>query len=135
MRYIVVPYIKQIDHAHSCHELNSTKITTTNDQLAKESYTRFYNRKHGALPLTQFEGGESVRVKTDAQKVCSNPTVVVRADTPRSYIVQAPAGSTFRSNRRHLQEIPVPVTERQFVPDVASNGSPAQRLLAVLGFE
>ena len=72
-----------------------------------------------------FERGESVRIKTDAQKVWGNPTVVVRADTPRSYIVQSPDGSTFRRNRRHLQEIPVPVTERQFVPDVASNGSPA----------
>ena len=66
-----------------------------------------------------------MRIKTDAQKVWGNPTVVVRADTPRSYIVQSPDGSTFRRNRRHLQEIPVPVTERQFVPDVASNGSPA----------
>ena len=62
---------------------------------------------------------------TDAQKVWGNPTVVVPADTLRSYIVQSPDGSMFRCNRRHLQEIPVPVTERQFVPDVASNGSPA----------
>ena len=63
------------------------------------------------------------RIKTDAQKVY--PTVVVWADTPRLYILQSPNGSTFRRNRRHLQEIPVPVTERQFVPDVVSNGSPA----------
>ena len=66
-----------------------------------------------------------MRVNTDAQKVWGNPTVVVRADTPRSYIVQSPDGSTFRGKRCHLQEIPVRVTERQFVPDVASNGSPA----------
>ena len=66
-----------------------------------------------------------MRIKTDAQKVWGNPTVVVRADTPRSYIVQSPDGSMFRCNRRHLQEIPVPVTEHQFVPDIASNGSPA----------
>ena len=64
-----------------------------------------------------------MRIKTDAQKVWGNPTVVVRADTPRSYIVQSPDGSTFRHNRHHLQEIPVPVTESQFVPDIASNGS------------
>ena len=37
----------------------------------------------------------------------------------------SPDGSRFRRNRRHLQEIPVPVTKRQFVPDVACNGSPA----------
>ena len=103
----------------------NSDVISENDRLAKESSARFYNRKHGAKPLTQFEGGESVRIKTDAQKVWGNPTVVVRADTPRSYIVQSPDGSTFRRNRRHLQEIPVPVTERQFVPDVASNGSPA----------
>ena len=103
----------------------NSDVISENDRLAKESSTRIYNRKHGAKPLTQFEGGESVRIKTDAQKVWGNPTVVVRADTPRSYIVQSPDGSMFRRNRRHLQEIPVPVTECQFVPDVASNGSPA----------
>ena len=102
----------------------NSDIISENDQLVKESYTRFYNRKHGAKPLTQFKGGESVRIKTDAQKVWGNPTVVVRVDTPRSYIVQSPNGSTFRRNRRQLQEIPVPVTERQSVPDVVSNGSP-----------
>ena len=94
----------------------NSDVISENDRLAKESSTRFYNRKHGAKPLTQFEEGESVRIKTDAQKVWGNPTVVVRADTPRSYIVQSPDGSMFRRNRRHLQEIPVPVTERQFVP-------------------
>ena len=66
-----------------------------------------------------------MHVKTDAQKVWGNPTIVVLADMPRSYIVQLPDGSTFRHNQRHLQEIPVPVTERQFVPDVISNASPA----------
>ena len=66
-----------------------------------------------------------MHLKTNAQKVWGNPTVVVQADTPRSYIVQLPDGSTFRRNRQHLQEIPVPVTERQFVLDVVSNGSPA----------
>ena len=103
----------------------NSDVISENNQLGKESYTRFYNRKHVAKPLTQFEGGESVRVKTDAQKVLGYPTVVVWADTPRSYIVESPDGSTFRRNLRHLQEIPVPVTERQSVPDVLSNGSPA----------
>ena len=87
----------------------NSDVISENGRLAKESSTQFYNRKHGAKPLTQFEGGESVRIKNDAQKVWANPTVVVRADTPRSYIVQSPDGSTFRHNRRHLQEIPVPV--------------------------
>ena len=66
-----------------------------------------------------------MRIKIDAHRVWCNLTVVVLADTLRSYIVQAPDGSTFRRNLRHLHEIAVPVTERQFVPDVMSNGSPA----------
>ena len=103
----------------------NSNVLSENDQLTKESYTRFYNRKHGAKPLTQCEGGESVREKNDAQKVWGKPIVVVRADTPRSYIVQSPDGSTLRRNRRHLQEIPVSFTQRQSVPDVVSNGSPA----------
>ena len=103
-------------------------VISENDRLSIESSTRFYNRKHSAKPLTQFEGGESVRIKTDAQKVWGYPTVVVRADTPRSYIIQSPDGSTFRRNQRHLQEIPVPVTQRQSVPDIVSNGSPAPHM-------
>ena len=102
----------------------NSDVISENDRLAKESYTRFYNRKHGAKPLTQFEGGESVRIKIDAQKVWGNPTVVVRADTPRSYIVQSPDGPMFRRKRHHLQEIPVPITERQFVPDIVFSSAP-----------
>ena len=78
----------------------NSDVISENDRLAKESYTPFYNQKHGAKPLTQFEGGESMRIKTDAQKVWGNPTVIVRADTPRSYIVQvlrsAATGVTYR---------------------------------------
>ena len=69
-----------------------------------------------------------MRVKNDVQKVWGNPTVVVQADTPRSCIIQSPNGSTFRPNLRHLQKIPVPVTVRQFVPDLVSNGSPAPHM-------
>ena len=66
-----------------------------------------------------------MRVKTDAQKVWGNPTVVVRAGMPRSFIVQSPDGSTFERNQHHLQEIAVLVTERQSVLDVVSNDYPA----------
>ena len=68
----------------------NSDVISENDRFAKESYTRFYNRKHGAKPLTKFERGESMRIKNDAQKVWGNPTVVVRADTPRSYIDSRP---------------------------------------------
>ena len=68
-------------------------------------YSRFYNRKHGAKPLTQFEGGESVHIKTDKQKVWGNPTVVVRAGMPivyctfarRFYVQTQPASPTGNS--------------------------------------
>ena len=40
----------------------NSDVISENERLAKESYTQFYNRKHGAKPLTQFEGGESLRV-------------------------------------------------------------------------
>ena len=106
----------------------NSDVISENDRLTKESYTQFYNRKHGAKLLTQFKGGESVHIKTYAQKVWSNPTVVVGADTPWSYIVQSPDGSMFRHNRRPLQEVPLPVTKRQFVPDVLSNGSPVPHM-------
>ena len=69
-----------------------------------------------------------MRIKNDSPKVWGNLTIVVRADTPRSYIGQSSDGSMFRRNRRHLQEIPVPVTERQFLPGVVSNGSPAPHM-------
>ena len=68
----------------------NSDVISENERLAKESSTRFYNRKHGAKPLTQFEGGESVRIKTDAQKVWGNPTVVVRADTPHLTVLHIP---------------------------------------------
>ena len=44
----------------------NSDVISENDRLAKESSTRFYNRKHGEKPLTQFEGGESVCIKTES---------------------------------------------------------------------
>ena len=49
----------------------------------------------------------------------------IKTDAQKLYIIQSPDGSTFRRNRCHLQEILVPVTKRQFVPDTVSNSSPA----------
>ena len=85
-------------------------VISENDRLAKESSTRFYNRKHSAKLLTQFEGGESVRIKTDAQKVWGNPTVVVRADTPRTISYSRPtvllSDATGVTYRKFLYPLP-----------------------------
>ena len=88
----------------------NSDVISDNDRLAKVSSTRFYNRKHGAKPLTQFEGGESVRIKTDAQKDWGNPTVVVRADTPRSFAYSHPtvlcSDATVVTYRKFLYPLP-----------------------------
>ena len=41
------------------------------------------------------------------------------------YTIQLPNHSMVRYNQRHPQEIPVPVTDSQFVSDVLSKLSPA----------
>ena len=84
----------------------SVSLNATRVNWVWPSATPHGQEKNGAKLLTQFEGGESVHVKNDAQKVWGNPTVVVRL-----YVVLSPDGSTFRRNRRHLQEITVPATE------------------------
>ena len=73
---LIIPRCLRADILQKIHE-----VAKFQRRFAKESYTRFYNQKHGAKPLTQFEGEERVCIKTDAQKVWGNPTVVVRADT------------------------------------------------------
>ena len=66
MRYIVVPYIKQIDHAHSCHELNSTKITTTSDHSLIQTLTNDRDRDRSLI--TGRGGGGVPSLATRIQK-------------------------------------------------------------------
>ena len=75
-----------------------------NDNKAKLSYARHYDRRHGARSLPSLLPGDEVRVKTPQQSNWSQKGVVsARADTPRSFVVQTPSGGVYRRNRRHLQ--------------------------------
>ena len=75
-----------------------------NDNKAKLSYTRHYDRRHGARSLPSLSPSDEVRVKTPQQSDWSQKGVVsTPADTPRSFVVQTPSGGVYRRNRRHLQ--------------------------------
>ena len=75
-----------------------------NDNKAKLSYARHYDRRHGARSLPSLSPGDEVRVKTPQQSDWSQKGVVsTPADTPRSFVVQTPSGGVYRRNRRHLQ--------------------------------
>ena len=75
-----------------------------NDNKAKLSYARHYDRRHGARLLPSLSPGDEVRVKTPQQSDWSQKGMVsTPADTPRSFVVQTPSGGVYRRNRRHLQ--------------------------------
>ena len=75
-----------------------------NDNKAKLSYARHYDRRHGVRSLPSLLPGDEVRVKTPQQSDWSQKGVVsTPADTPRSFVVLTPAGGVYRRNRRHLQ--------------------------------
>ena len=75
-----------------------------NDNKARLSYARHYDRRHGARSLPPLSPGDEVRVKTTQQSDWSQKCVVsTPADTPRSFVVQIPSGGVYRRNRRHLQ--------------------------------
>ena len=75
-----------------------------NENKAKLSYARHYDRRHGARSLPSLSPGDEVRVKTPQPSDWSQKGVVsTPADTPRSFVVQTPSGGVYRRNRRHLQ--------------------------------
>jgi hypothetical protein len=71
--------------------------------MAKESYSRQYNRHHGARPLAPLLPGDVVKIKTDDKNWSNQGVVTGQANTHRSYKVNTPSG-TYRRNRRHLQQ-------------------------------
>ncbi|RLJ22866.1 hypothetical protein DJ031_00095 [bacterium endosymbiont of Escarpia laminata] len=78
-----------------------------NDERAKATYTRDYNKRNGARELRELQPGDKVRVKTATDDKWSNPaTVTSRAGYPRSYIVEAENGGVYRRNRQHLLKVP-----------------------------
>jgi hypothetical protein len=96
-----------------------------NDNEAKTSYAYYYDKKHGARPLTTLSPGEMVRVKTDDCKTWSSPReVVVEHSSPRSYWVKNDQGKVQRRNRCQLQVIPdSPKTNGQSVNEPVKESS------------
>lgn len=77
------------------------------DSRAKESYERFYNRRHGVHPLPALSNGQTVRVRLDGEKEWKTPAEVVgKSAEPRSYLVKLDNGTVVRRNRMHLQALP-----------------------------
>ena len=69
----------------------------------KESQKQEYDRRHGVHNLSPLPRDSEVWITSSDQPT---PGVVVRpADTPRSYIVDTPAGQV-RRNRQHLNRVP-----------------------------
>jgi hypothetical protein len=74
------------------------------DARYKERYKSCYDRRHNAHPLAELKPGDSVRIKTDKEKLWRTQGTVQEADPKsRSYIVETPRGS-YRRNRRYLQK-------------------------------
>lgn len=75
------------------------------DSTYKEYARMYYDKGHGASPLTELQPGDSVRIKTDKDKVWSSTGTVQCNLGDRSYLVNTPQGNTFRRNRRFLQRV------------------------------
>lgn len=74
------------------------------DQRYKERYKSGYDRRHNVRPLAELKPGDSVRIKTDKDKLWLTQGTVQEGDPKtRSYIIETPRGS-YRRNRRHLQK-------------------------------
>ena len=104
-----------------------------NDETAKATYTRDYNKRNGARELTELQPGDKVRMKTATDDKWSDPaTVTSRAAYPRSYIVEAENGGVYRRNRQHLLKVPHDNAIDASTPDV-SVSSDAQETPATPG--
>ena len=77
-----------------------------NDHKAKENYKHYYDKRHGAVPLSTLNPGDQVLIKTDSEKKWNNPGQVVAADKDkRTYLINTPSG-VLRRNRKHIQKLP-----------------------------
>ena len=82
---------------------------TDRDIAAKEKQKLFYDRRHGAQPLSTLQPGDPVLVRSDeGRKWRQEPAEVVSQVAPRSFLLQH-NGRQLRRNRRHLLRCPAPV--------------------------
>uniref|UniRef100_A0A3Q0S4A5 Integrase catalytic domain-containing protein n=1 Tax=Amphilophus citrinellus TaxID=61819 RepID=A0A3Q0S4A5_AMPCI len=91
--------------------LMGRKIRTTLPTLEKNLQPKwpnrktafYYNRRHGARPLSPLRPGDAVVTKLDQERTWVTPAVVDKeCVTPRSYLIHTPHGTLFWRNRRHL---------------------------------
>ena len=78
------------------------------NQEFKRQQEKQYNRCHQTRPQLKLEEGEEVWINTDGKN--TRGYVTSSANTPRSYLVDTPAGQ-LRRNRSHLTIIPSPADE------------------------
>jgi len=92
------------------------------DEQYKQYTASHYNKHYNARPLPTLVPGDTARIKTDEQKLWSEPMKIVEAPASdqarRSYVVQTPQGNCYTRNRCHIQAIPEPQPE--------PSGSPMQ---------
>lgn len=75
------------------------------DEVAKASYKKNYDRRHGVRDLSPLMPGSLALTKLDSQKTWQGPATVIGQDN-RSVRLELPHGVVRRS-RRHVQEVPV----------------------------
>lgn len=72
------------------------------EKVSREKQGKQFNKRHRAYDLPQLHPGESVWISDTREK----GTVIMSAETPRSYLVDSPKGILHR-NRSPL--VPTPV--------------------------
>ena len=86
-------------------EINKDRVLQ-NDSAYKVQMAQNYNRKHGVRDLEPFKPGEQVQIRTDKEPNWKKTGTVTEQVTPRSYIVEAENGKSYRRNRKHLARTP-----------------------------
>jgi hypothetical protein len=94
-------------------------------EAAKQNQKFYFDKQHGARPLSELQPGNKVLIKNDKEKKWNGPAEVIRQVAPRSYLLQTTNGR-IRRNRRHIKLCPAatsspPVTIHRFPPSPRQN--------------
>ena len=85
--------------AISTSQQTSQQLDNNHKVQAQEKQEKYYNRN--TKPLSTLHPGDSVRIRIPNQSTWSEKGTVVKAVSPRSYIIDTDNGN-LRRNRRHL---------------------------------
>ena len=97
-------------------QLVSPEQVRERDRRAKDSYKAHYDRRHGARELSPLIPDQPVLMRVDEEKRgWKRAAKVVSGDGGRSYLVQAPDGTIYRRNRKHLLPISQPLPDANSV--------------------